>query len=129
MAADQGRAFRDNPAEPRLEGGRWLLSRQNRIYSGDRPEMHEIVREMRAIADQYDDRVLIGEIYLPLERLVTYYGEDLDGVHLPFNFGLYDASMGRANGRSSSTRTRPRCPRGPGPTGCSATTTSASRPA
>jgi alpha-glucosidase len=32
--------------------------------------------------------LLIGEIYLPVERLVAYYGRDLDGVHLPFNFAL-----------------------------------------
>jgi len=30
--------------------------------------------------------VLIGEIYLPIERLVTYYGKDLGGAQLPFNF-------------------------------------------
>ena len=34
------------------------------------------------------ERVLIGELYLPLERVVSYYGPELDGVHLPFNFGL-----------------------------------------
>jgi alpha-glucosidase len=43
---------------------------------------------MRQVVDAYPDRVLIGEIYLPLERLVTYYGENLSGVHLPFNFQL-----------------------------------------
>lgn len=32
--------------------------------------------------------MLIGEIYLPLERLLMYYGDDLEGVHLPFNFQL-----------------------------------------
>jgi alpha-glucosidase len=58
----------------------------------DREETHDIVREMRALVDEYDHRVLIGEIYLPYERLVRYYGERLDGVHLPFNFGLVTAS-------------------------------------
>ena len=43
---------------------------------------------LRRVVDDYDERVLIGEIYLPVERLVTYYGADLDGVHLPFNFQL-----------------------------------------
>src|SRR5213079_2805785 len=32
------------------------------------------------------ERVLIGEIYLPLARLMPYYGEQLDEAHLPFNF-------------------------------------------
>src|SRR4029453_10597983 len=58
----------------------------------DRDETHEIVRAMRALVDEYPERVLIGEIYLPYERLVRYYGERLDGVHLPFNFGLVTAS-------------------------------------
>ena len=41
--------------------------------------------------DEFDDRVLIGEIYLPFERLVAYYGKDLAGAHLPFNFALLSA--------------------------------------
>jgi len=32
---------------------------------------------MRRVIDEFDARVLIGEIYLPLERLVAYYGRDL----------------------------------------------------
>jgi alpha-glucosidase len=46
---------------------------------------------MRRVLDEYDERVLIGEIYLPIERLVTYYGRDLSGAHLPFNFALIKA--------------------------------------
>jgi len=43
---------------------------------------------MRAVLDGYPDRVLFGEIYLPIEELVTYYGRNLKGAHLPFNFQL-----------------------------------------
>ena len=43
---------------------------------------------MRQVLDEYPDRVMIGEIYLPIERLVTYYGVDCSGAHLPFNFQL-----------------------------------------
>ena len=36
--------------------------------------------------------MLIGEIYLPVERLMHYYGRPRSpGVHLPFNFQLVDA--------------------------------------
>lgn len=81
--------FRDNPANEEWKDGDWLARRQERIYSEDRPETMEIVREMRAVAEEYEEsRVLVGEIYLPLERLMAYYGESLDGVQLPFNFGL-----------------------------------------
>jgi alpha-glucosidase len=51
---------------------------------------------MRAIADRYGaggrgERVLIGEIYLPVDRLMHYYGRERAEVHLPFNFQLIDA--------------------------------------
>jgi alpha-glucosidase len=42
--------------------------------------------------DTYEDRLLIGEIYLPLDRLVTYYGTAGEGVHLPFNFQLIEVA-------------------------------------
>ncbi|HVG44682.1 MAG TPA: alpha-amylase family glycosyl hydrolase, partial [Longimicrobium sp.] len=63
----------------------------------DRPETHEVVREMRAVVDEFDERVLIGEIYLPVERLVTYYGHDMKGAHLPFNFQLVHARWDAAH--------------------------------
>jgi alpha-glucosidase len=50
--------------------------------------MQAIVADMRSVLDEYDQRVLIGEIYLPIPRLVAYYGEALRGAHLPFNFQL-----------------------------------------
>ena len=40
--------------------------------------------------DEFDDRLLIGEIYLPPTKLVAYYGRNLEGVHLPFNFSLLE---------------------------------------
>jgi alpha-glucosidase len=58
------------------------------LYTSDRPEVHEVVSAMRAVLDEYPDRVLIGELYLPIDRLVTYYGRDGRGAQLPFNFQL-----------------------------------------
>ena len=83
--------LRDNPQNPAWEPGDPVWKRQDRIYSEDRPEIMEIVREMRAVADEYDgDRVLIGEVYVPLQRLMEYYGGERDGLHMPFNFGLLE---------------------------------------
>jgi alpha-glucosidase len=62
------------------------------LYTTDRPEVHEAIAQMREVIEAFADRVLIGEIYLPLERLVAYYGRDLSGVHLPFNFTLLSAT-------------------------------------
>jgi alpha-glucosidase len=43
---------------------------------------------MRRVTDEFDQRVLIGEVYLPLHRMVAYYGNDLAGAQMPFNFAL-----------------------------------------
>ena len=84
--------FRDNPPNPDWRPGMAGIERYREIYSTDRPEVHEVVAEMRRVVDAYPDRVLIGEIYLPIERLVTYYGPHLDGANLPFNFQLLQAT-------------------------------------
>jgi alpha-glucosidase len=84
--------FRDNPPNPDFVEGQYHYSRLRPIYTADRPEVHEVVAGMRRVIDAYADRVLIGEIYLPIERLVAYYGENLRGAHLPFNFQLIHAA-------------------------------------
>jgi alpha-glucosidase len=58
------------------------------VHSTDQPDVHDIIAEMRRVLEEYESRILIGEIYLPIERLVAYYGTDLSGAHLPFNFQL-----------------------------------------
>ena len=80
--------WRDNPTNPEFLAGMPLFRSQLATYTSDRPEIHDVVAGLRAVADEFAARLLIGEIYLPLERLVTYYGVDLGGVHLPFNFQL-----------------------------------------
>jgi alpha-glucosidase len=80
--------FRDNPSNIRYRTGQHPYASLDPVYTTDRPEVHAVIGEMRQVVDFYEDRVLIGEIYLPVERLVTYYGIGLAGVHLPFNFQL-----------------------------------------
>jgi len=58
------------------------------IYTTDQPEIMEMIAMFRRVSDSFAERVLIGELYLPIERLVTYYGVNGQGVHLPFNFHL-----------------------------------------
>jgi alpha-glucosidase len=84
--------FRDNPPNADFRVTDPPHHRLVPLYTADRPEVHDVIAEMRRVADEFPDRVLIGEIYLPLERLVAYYGRDLRGMHLPFNFSLLGAS-------------------------------------
>ena len=107
--------YRNNPPNPDDHGGTL------QVFTADQPETHKIVAEMRDVLDSYPDaihsapklepapeglepphnvpdtsnRVLIGEIYLPLPKLVRYYGftegsdtTHLTGANLPFNFHL-----------------------------------------
>jgi alpha-glucosidase len=78
--------FRDNGVNPNWKPGDDPGTYQDKRYVQDLPGIQEIVRDMRTLLDSYGERVFIGEIYLPIERLVKYYGEALDGAHMPFNF-------------------------------------------
>ena len=82
--------LRDNPPNPDYDPDTPGFSYDRLIpaFTTDRPEVHDVVAEMRGVMDAYGDRLLIGEIYLPVERLVLYYGTDGGGAHLPFNFQL-----------------------------------------
>ncbi len=91
--------FRDNPLNPDYVPREDTSHRVLPLYTTDRPEMQDIVVEMRRVVDEFSDarsaRVLIGELYLPLARLMAYYGRNADGllqgVQLPFNFQLISA--------------------------------------
>ena len=83
--------FADNPPNPAYRPSMGEMHRVLQLHSTDQPEVHAIAAELRRIADGFGARVLIGEIYLPLERLMHYYGPENTGVHLPFNFQLVDA--------------------------------------
>jgi alpha-glucosidase len=81
-------ALPDNPANPAYQPEENEYYKLLPLYSSDQPEVHDIVRLVRAITDRYGDIPLIGELYLPIDRLVAYYGADGAGVHLPTNFHL-----------------------------------------
>ena len=81
--------FRDNPPNPDYLPGTSPYDKLLPVYSTDRPEIHEAIRGMRRVLEEYgDDRLLIGELYLPIDRLVRYYGEGGSGVQLPMNLHL-----------------------------------------
>jgi len=83
--------FRDNPPNPAWRQGMDPYQALVPLQNTDRPEVQDIVARMRRLLDEYHERVLIGEIYLPVERLVKYYGVNLRGAQLPFNFQLVSA--------------------------------------
>ena len=83
--------FRDNPTNPNYMAGMPPHQKVVPLYTADLPEVHDVIVGLRQVIDEFPQRLLIGEIYLPIERLVAYYGRDLEGTHLPFNFSLLHA--------------------------------------
>ena len=74
--------WRDNPPNPDWDGVdpyHALLPE----FTTDRPEVREVVAAIRAAVGP--DTFLLGELYLPYERLMAYYEYGLD---LPANFHL-----------------------------------------
>ena len=65
--------------------------------SSNQPEVHDVMRRWRAIADAYEERVLLGETYVyDLEALVRYYGTGTDELHLGFNIPFIKADLDAA---------------------------------
>lgn len=84
----------DMPDQPIIAGamGRGeadIYGRQEQIYSMNYEGVHDVMREMRRTLDEYGEKVMIGEIWLPLEERILYHGND-DEFHMPFNFALLD---------------------------------------
>ena len=90
-------AFPDNPLNPDWAPGINERDRVFQVHSTDQPEAHAISADMRALADSYGARVLIGEIFLPNERHARWYGTpERPQVHLPFNFQLIESEWNAA---------------------------------
>ena len=84
---------RVSPTIPSIRiGGRHERARLPPPTAFDRPtEAHDWSAEMRAIADSYGERLLVGEIFLPNPLLARWYGTpERPQVHLPFNFALIE---------------------------------------
>ena len=80
--------FRDEPLNPNWNGI-YPFSKLQHIYTANLPEVHELIRGMRKLLDSYEDRMMVGETYLPNDELMKYYGTtDMLECHLPFNFQL-----------------------------------------
>ena len=88
-------ATEDDPPNVRQVG-------QKQTYSMNQPEVHDVLKGWRALAERFDNSpVLVGETWvLELERMVSFYGAGSDELHLAFNFPFIfsdlDASMMRA---------------------------------
>ncbi|MHA6325711.1 alpha-amylase family glycosyl hydrolase [Roseivivax sp. CAU 1753] len=62
------------------------------------PEIFEIAKTMRAVAEEYDPpRLLVGEAYGETAQVMKYYGDALDAFQQPFNFMLIETEWEAEN--------------------------------
>ena len=82
-------SLRDNPfLEEVPASSDSVYSRQQHLYDQDQDEVHDVIREIRKVLDEYPQRVGIGEVWYELPRWIKYYGADNDELQMPFNFRL-----------------------------------------
>lgn len=90
--------WRDNPS--RFFKGMRPFDRQVHIYDRDRPEMHELLRELRRLIDAKGDRMTVGEVMMDPPGKVSipasYYGNN-DELHMAFNFAFLYSFWGAKN--------------------------------
>ena len=86
--------MRDNPPATADDDFEAQMFGQRSVYNANRPEVHEVIRRWRRIADSYDPpRILVGETPVKVEELAAYYGNGHDELHLAFNFPFIDAPL------------------------------------
>jgi len=79
--------FRDNPMKYGASDKN-SYNNYHHIYDKNLPSNHQIIRDIRAILDEYDNRLLIGETFIDNEMYdsVSFYGAQEDELHLPLEF-------------------------------------------
>lgn len=85
-------ALTDNPVNPDYRPGMLPAFALTWTHTADQPDTHALVRRMRAVIDEFPDRVFVAEMLGSLSRLVSYYGASCDETELPFNFQLIDTA-------------------------------------
>ncbi len=93
---------RDNP--PNRHGAQVIhkpmgaYESQVHLHDQGHPDAHQVFRDMRAVLDEYEPpRLALAEMHIfDRDELASYYGEDLDEVHMPTNFGLLNVPWGAA---------------------------------
>jgi len=69
---------------------------QIHLYDKGHPDIHRVYRDFRKLLDEYPpegSRMSMGEIHIfEWNEWTSYYGKNLDEIHLPINFSLLGAA-------------------------------------
>jgi alpha-glucosidase len=77
----------DNPPNPAWKAGDPARNRFLWVNNRNYPDVFPAVKGIRAVFDEYDDAMAVGEVFGSAEEISHFYGgHELDGLHLAFNF-------------------------------------------
>jgi alpha-glucosidase len=83
--------LRDDPVDPDANENTPPPQRLMRVFSDDRPESLRYIEELRQVIDEFEDRLLCGEVQGKTDRIGHFYGRyNHPRMHLPLNFALLD---------------------------------------
>ncbi len=87
------RDLRDNPPSTDEDPVQVRVFGQRRVYSANRPEVHDVLKRWREVCRNYDpERLLLGETYVwDFEALTAFYGKKDDEIQLAFNIPFVHA--------------------------------------
>lgn len=105
-----------NPTPPLLGAASGEYNGQLHIHDKGHPDIHTVFRDIRTALDAHGDRaspVSIGEVDdLDWEIWASYYGAQLDELHMPFNFALLTCPWNAAAVRTVVERVEAAVPAG-----------------
>lgn len=89
-------SLRDNPLKPEatrsMHKSLGEYDSQYHLYDHSHMDIHGVYREIRQLLEEFNDkqpRVSLGEIHIfDWQKWASYYGKELDELHMPFNFQL-----------------------------------------
>jgi alpha-glucosidase len=82
--------LRDEPADPEADESVPPPQRQRHVFTDDRPEAMTWLEEIRSVIDEFDQRLLAGEVQGKTDRIGHFYDAARPRLHLPLNFVLLD---------------------------------------
>jgi alpha-glucosidase len=83
--------LRDEPPNPDADERTPPPERFKRVYTDCRPEVLAWLADLRAVVDEFPDRLLLGEVDTSPERVCQFYGDgESPIIHLPLNYRLLD---------------------------------------
>jgi alpha-glucosidase len=107
------RDLRDNPPASADDPLLAQLRGQRSVFNSNRPEVHDVHRRWRRIADEYDPpRLLVGETFVDrVEEIIPFYGKG-DELGLAFNIPFLQAPFDAATLRALVETTESLVPEG-----------------